>query len=136
VYFVPLALRAAHDVSVWSLAVAVKDISGKDLSGSRLRKVIGKEYACTLIEALLISALGLAVGMVWTGFRAPAYAGAAGLFVGIAFAGMLGLVVPIVIRRAKPDPAVGPERLVGVMVMAASVISFLVVSGWVVGAWR
>lgn len=136
VYFVPLALRAAHDVSVWSLAVAVKDISGKDLSGSRLRKVIGKEYVCTLIEALLISGLGLAVGMVWTGFRAPAYAGAAGLFVGIAFAGMLGLVVPIVIRRAKPDPAVGPERLVSVMVMAASVISFLVVSGWVVGAWR
>jgi Mg/Co/Ni transporter MgtE len=68
--------------------------------------------------------------------RTPAFAGAVGLFVAVAIAGMLGLGVPLLLRRARPGPAVGPGRLVGVLVMAVSLVSFLAVSGLLVRAWH
>ncbi|MHB8895761.1 MAG: magnesium transporter MgtE N-terminal domain-containing protein, partial [Candidatus Geothermincolia bacterium] len=55
VYFVPLALRATHDVSVWSLAAAVRDVRGTGMSSAALGRLLAREYAYTLAAAALIS---------------------------------------------------------------------------------
>lgn len=136
VYFVPLALRATHDVSVWSLAAAVHDIRDESVPASQLGRLLAREYLYTLAAATLISVLGFSVGLLWVRDRVPAVAGAVGLFAAIAIAGMLGLGVPLLLRRARPGPALGPGRLVTVGVMAASVASFLAVSGLLVKAWH
>lgn len=136
VYFVPLALRASHDVSVWSLAMSVSGVSREGLKGGRLARFFAREYLYALAAAVLVSGLGFLLGMVWTDSRASLLAGALGLLAGVALAGILGLVVPIVIRRVKLDPVIGPGRLVGVAVMAVSMLAFLVVSGLLVEVWR
>jgi magnesium transporter len=135
VYFVPLALRATHDVSVWSLAAAVSDIRERDVPARTLWRLLAREYLYTLVVACLISALGFAIALLWMKVGLTALAGALALFVAIAVAGMLGLAVPVVFRRARPGPAVGPSRLVSVIVMAISVVAFLAVSGLLVSAW-
>jgi magnesium transporter len=136
VYFVPLALRATHDVSIWSLAAAVRDVRGKGMTTSSLGKLLVREYVFTLVAAALISVLGYAIALIWVRVSVPALAGAVALFVAIAVAGMLGLAVPLMFRRARPGPAVGPGRLVSVAVMAVSLIVFLTVGGLLVGAWQ
>jgi magnesium transporter len=136
VYFVPLALRATHDVSIWSLAAAVHDIREASVPASKLGRLFAREYLYTLAAAALISVLGFSAGLLWVRERTPAFAGAVGLFVAVAIAGMLGLGVPLLLRRARPGPAVGPGRLVGVLVMAVSLVSFLAVSGLLVRAWH
>lgn len=136
VYFVPLALRAAHDVSIWSLAAAVHDIRDESVPASQLGRLLAREYLYTLAAATVISVLGFSAGLLWIRTRVPAVAGALGLFVAVAIAGILGLGVPLLLRRARPGPAVGPGRMVSIFVMAASVVSFLAVSGLLVKVWH
>ncbi|MFH1149894.1 MAG: magnesium transporter [Actinomycetota bacterium] len=135
VYFIPLALRASHDVSVWSLAETVGVLRAGEARGPVVRRMFAREYLYALSAALLISVLGFAAGMVWTGYSRSAVAASVGLFVGICAAGVLGALVPVVLSRVRTDPALAPGRLLGVLVMAASMVSFLVVSGLIVGAW-
>jgi len=61
-------------------------------------------------------------------------AAAIGLFVAIAVAGMLGLGLPLALKRARPGPAVGPGRMVVVLATAASLVCFLAVSDLLVRA--
>jgi len=129
VYFVPLALRAAHDVSVWSLRASVRDLRREVAAGGDGAGTIAREYLYTLAAAAVISVLGFSISVLWGVPLTPAIAGGAGLFVGIAIAGILGLLVPGLLRRARPEPAVAPGPLVGVIVMAVSAVAFLLVSG-------
>jgi len=136
VYFVPLALRASHDVSVWSLAMSVSNIPGEERAGSGFARFIAREYLYAIAAALLVSVLGFALAMAWTTSRVSLVAGAAGLFASIGLAGILGLLIPFLIKRAKLDPVLGPGRLLGVSVMAVSMLAFLAVSGLLVRAWH
>lgn len=136
IYFVPLVLRMAHDVSVWSMAAAVHDIRVETVIPSKVGKLLAREYAYTLAAAVLVSVLGFSVGMLWVKTRTPAIAGAVGLFVAVATTGMLGFAAPLLLLRARPGQSAVPGRLVGVLVMAASVLSFLAVSGFLVRAWQ
>ena len=136
VYFLPLALRASHDVSMWSLAMAVRDIKGEELGHLKKSRVLAREYLNALGAAGFISVTGLLLGLIWTGPTISALAAAVGLFIGITLAGILGIAVPISVRKSHPDPALGSGRILGLLVMAVSMISFLVVAGLMVGAWR
>lgn len=134
VYFVPLALRASHDVSVWSLAAAVSDVREGPVPGG-VARLLAREYAYTLAAALLISVLGVSAGLLWVREGLPVLAGGVGLFSAVAVAGMLGFAAPLVLRKASQGPSVVPGRLASVGVMAASMVTFLVVCGVMVGAW-
>ncbi len=136
VYFVPLALRASHDVSVWSLAMSVSTVQREDRTGSGFARFIAREYLYAIAAAVLVSILGLALAMTWTTSRVSLVAGGAGLFASIGLAGILGLLIPLLIKRAKLDPVLGPGRLLGVSVMAISMLAFLVVSGLLVRVWH
>jgi magnesium transporter len=136
VYFVPLALRASHDVSVWSLAMSVSDIPEEGLAGAGYARFIGREYLFSFTAAVIISVLGLSLCVIWTDSRVPLVAGASGVFAAVALAGILGLVVPIIIKRVRLDPVLAPGRLVGVSVMAVSMLAFLTVSALMVRAMR
>jgi magnesium transporter len=134
VYFVPLALRASHDVSVWSLAMSVS-AQREDRAGESLARFVAREYLYTIAAAVLVSVLGFALARVWTTSQISLVAGSAGLFASISLAGILGILVPLLIKRANLDPVLAPGRLLGVSVMAVSVLAFLVVSGLLVRAW-
>lgn len=135
VYFVPLALRAAHDVSTWSLASSVRDLRGEASGGELAGRALARESLYTVSVAAVITVLGLAVGILWTGGVEKAAAAAVGLFTAVTLAGMIGLLAPVLLRRARSEPAVIPGRLVGVTVMAVSMVAFLAVSGLLLRAW-
>jgi Mg2+ transporter MgtE len=129
VYFVPLALRASHDVSVWSVAASVRELKEREEGNGSSAGVVAREYLYTLAAAAVISLLGFSAGLIWTRNVNQALAGGVGLFVGVAIAGMLGLLVPEVMKRARPEPSVAPGRLAGVIVMAMSMVAFLGITG-------
>jgi magnesium transporter len=135
IYLVPLALRGAHDVSLWSVAVSVRDLKMASLRGENRGKVFVREYLLTMTAALLIGVFGFLAGIIWTKSGGPSLAGAVGLFVGIAVAGLFGFVLPLVISRFVSEPAAGQGRLVGITVMAISIVSFLLVSGLLNRVW-
>jgi Mg/Co/Ni transporter MgtE len=68
--------------------------------------------------------------MIWSSSRGPSLAGGIGLFVGITVAGVFGFMLPFLIRKFVSEPTAEYGRLVGIMVMAISIVSFLVVSGF------
>jgi Mg/Co/Ni transporter MgtE len=130
VYLVPLALRGVHDVSLWSVAVSVRDLRLVTLRGEKTVKVFAREYFLTLAAAFLIGVFGFVAGMIWSSSRGPSLAGGIGLFVGITVAGVFGFMLPFLIRKFVSEPTAEYGRLVGIMVMAISIVSFLVVSGF------
>ena len=134
-YLVPLALRGAHDVSVWSVAVSVRDLRLIPKRSEKIRKVFAREYLLTLAAAILIGLFGFIAGMIWTRSSGSSLACGIGLFVGILVAGLFGFMLPLAIRRFASEPVAGQGRLVGIMVMAISIVSFLIVSGLLNGVW-
>ncbi len=136
VYFVPLALRAPLDISLWSVSVTVKDIRGEERGGWQTLKLLAGEYVYTLLAAALIAVACISVGLLWTHSWATAIAGGLGVFVGVALAGVLGTAAPLLLRKARPDPAVGVSRVVAILVIAVSAVSFLVVGGLVAGGLK
>lgn len=134
VLFVPLALRSSHDVSFWSLAMSLREMPEGRTSRAGMGRFLAREYVYALAAAVLTSGLALALGRVWTGSESALLAGASGLFVGVSIAGLLGLLAPVLIRKARLDPAIAPGRLLGVSVMAVSMIFFLLTSNLVLKA--
>lgn len=116
--------------------MSVSDIPEEGLAGAGYARFIGREYLFSFTAAVIISVLGLSLSMIWTDSRVPLVAGATGVFAAVALAGILGLVVPIIIKRVRLDPVLGPGRLVGVSVMAVSMLAFLAVSGLIVRVMR
>jgi magnesium transporter len=135
VYLVPLALRGAHDVSLWSVAVSVRDFRLATLRGENKKKYFAREYLLTLTAALLIGTFGFVAGLIWSNSVGPSLVGGIALFVGITVAGLCGFVIPISFRKFIPESAAGFGRLVEIFVMAISIISFLVVSGLLIKVW-
>ena len=135
VYLVPLALRGAHDVSLWSVAVSVRDLRLVTLRREKTGKIFAREYLVTLAAALLISIFGFIAGVIWTNSRGASLAGGIGLFVGILVAGVFGFIIPLGVRRFASEPAPELGRLAGIMVMAVSIVSFLVISGLLNKVW-
>jgi Mg2+ transporter MgtE len=134
VLFVPLALRSSHDVSFWSLAMSLSEMPEGRTSRSGLGRFLAREYVYTIAAAMLTGGLALALGRIWTGSQPALVAGASGLFVGVSIAGLLGLMAPVLVRKARLDPAIAPGRLLGVAVIAVSMIFFLLTSNLVLKA--
>lgn len=133
VYFVPLALRASNDVSTWALAASVRGMGAGAPSWRLPGRALARESIFTLATAAAIAGAGLALGFIWSPDAQPAFAGAAGLFAGVTFAGMTGLLLPVLLAGFHADPAVLPGRVVGIIVMTVSTVVFLAVSGLLIG---
>lgn len=135
VYFIPLAMRTTHDVSVWSLASSAYGLTQESFSSVNWRETFRLEYVYTFIVACITAAITFFAGRVWTQNVSQGAAAAVGVFVAILLAGVLGIIIPAVLFQMSYGKIKSEGRVVRITVMATSMSAYLLIGYAVVRYW-
>jgi magnesium transporter len=131
--FMALVLGLGEAVAAQSLALTVQSLPSSRVRGKWLRAKLKKEaVTASLLGILAGSAVGLMVGVAWRDFPASFSIGGS-VFVSILVSGMLGVLVPVLLRVVRWDPkiAAGPITLAAADLF--TVTCYLVIAKLVLG---
>jgi magnesium transporter len=105
--------------------VAVRAIAERDLEGPLVRRAIRREALTAIINGSIIAWSAALVVLVW--FQIPAISLVIGLSMMLTFtwAGMIGILAPLSLRRLGADPAVASSVFVLTSIDMASFFVFL-----------
>lgn len=106
-YFIPLIPLMGGQVAIQGSTIMVRALAVGSIHKSRLRGFLGKQFVITLLLALCCSTAAAVLGGLLVQIGATLMV-AVGLAVGVAilFAGMLGMIFPLLFNAVGIDPAV------------------------------
>jgi magnesium transporter len=121
----PVVASMGGNVGNQTLAVAVRALASRDLSDANAWRYIVREAATGAAQGLMFG-LVLA-GVAWMWFHNEGLALAVGLAVviNLAMGGIVGIVVPLMLRRVGADPAVSSSVFVTFTTDALGFLAFL-----------
>ena len=125
--FIPVVMAMAGNAGIQSSAISVQGLVSGDIWGSDLLRRLGKEALVALLNGAVLAVV-MAVGVFFIGLGASS-PGALAITVGISLflvvilATVIGAAVPILLSRAKIDPALamGPFIMVTNDILALTV---------------
>jgi magnesium transporter len=121
----PIVASMGGNAGTQSLAVAVRAIASRDLTSANARRVIIRELATGIVNGLIFAVVMGLVAAVW--FQNVPLAGviALAMVINLAFAGLAGIAVPLVLRRFGADPAVASSVFVTTVTDVIGFFAFL-----------
>ena len=122
----PIVASMGGNAGTQSLAVAVRAIASRSLTGANSRRVIVRELAAGAVNGLIFAIVMGAVAGLW--FRDFDLAWVIGLamIVTLAAAGLSGILIPLGLRKMGADPAVASSVFVTTV---TDVVGFFVFLG-------
>ncbi|MBN2169101.1 MAG: magnesium transporter [Actinobacteria bacterium] len=131
VYFIPLAMRATNNVSVWSLASAVYGLTTETAFEINWKEIFQREYGYMIAVSSFTALVTFLVGRVWTQNLLQAFAAAAGIFMAVLLAGTLGIVIPVLLFQLSYGKIKSQGSLIKTAMMVVSISSYLLI-GWAI----
>ena len=104
--FIPLIGGTGGNVGVQSSAIVVQGLANNSLKHSQIIKQVLKESAVALINATMISLVVFIYNFFTLGDQDITLAVSASLFAVVIFASTFGTVVPMLLEKAKVNPAI------------------------------
>ncbi len=125
-FLMPVVAGVSGNCGSQSLAVAVRAIAERDLEGSMVMRAIRREAATALINGVLIAWSAALVSLIL--FRAPMISLVVGMAMTVTFtwAGLIGILAPLTLKRLGQDPAVSSSVFV---LTSIDMISFFIFLG-------
>ncbi|MEZ5937462.1 MAG: magnesium transporter [Hyphomonadaceae bacterium] len=108
----PVVAGLSGNAGSQAMAVAVRSIAERDLEGPLVARAVRREALTALANGLIIASLTALVAWLW--FHNPGLAlvaGAAMIF-NFTWAGLIGILAPLILKRLKLDPAVASSVFV------------------------
>ncbi|MGP3698770.1 magnesium transporter [Rhodobacter sp. NSM] len=125
----PIVASMGGNAGTQSLTVAVRALATRDLTGSNVARVIRREAIVGLVNGLIFA---LVMGLVsWFWFENPMLGlviGAA-MIVNLLVAGLAGILVPVVLQKARVDPALASGTFVTTVTDVVGFFAFLGLAG-------
>ncbi len=111
-FLMPVVVALGGSAGSQSLAVAVRAIAERDLEGQLARRAIRREALTALINGALIAVLAASVVLLW--FQDVRLSMVMLVAMGSTFmwAGLVGILAPLTLRRIGADPAVASSVFV------------------------
>lgn len=130
----PVIASMGGNAGTQALAVAVRAIAARELTGANAARMIVREALTGLSNGLLFALLLGGISFAW--FHIPMLAVAVALAVLINFtcAGLAGILVPLTLQRAGADPAVSSSVFVTFVTDLVGFFSFLGLASLIVFA--
>lgn len=124
-FLMPVVVALGGSAGSQSLAVAVRAIAERDLEGQLARRAIRREALTALINGALIALLAATVVLIW--FHDPRLSGVMLVAMGATFmwAGLVGILAPLTLRRIGADPAVASSVFVLTTIDLVGFFAFL-----------
>ncbi|MFO8007367.1 MAG: magnesium transporter [Candidatus Brocadiia bacterium] len=106
-FFIPLIPLMGGQVAIQGSTIVVRALALGDLERTRIARFLGRQFIITLLLALCCSAAAGVLGalIVSAGVRLMLAVGLA-VAIAIVFAGMLGMIFPLIFESIGIDPAV------------------------------
>ncbi|MDA9782939.1 magnesium transporter [Vicingaceae bacterium] len=113
--FIPLIAAMGGNVGVQSSAIIVQGLANNSLGFDNLFQRLGKELLVALVNGLVCSMLILIYTMIYKDNNALAGTVSVALVLVIAFAGLFGTFVPLMLDKYKIDPALATGPFITTM---------------------
>jgi magnesium transporter len=111
-FLMPVVAGLGGNAGSQALAVAVRAIAERDLEGQLVARAVRREALTAIINGLIIASIAALVVLVW--FRDPRLSFV--IFIAMAttftWAGLVGILAPLTIKRLGADPAVASSVFV------------------------
>ena len=111
VSFVPVVCGMSGNVSVQSSTIVVRGLAIGRIDTHNLKKIVLKELLVGVIIGSCCGIIGGAFGLVWHRSAILGLVIFISMFLTITYAAIMGLVLPLLFKRLKVDPAVASGAL-------------------------
>jgi magnesium transporter len=124
-FLMPVVAGLSGNAGSQALAVSVRAIAERDLEGPMVRRAIRREGLTALINGLIIAWSAALIVLAW--FQSLELSLVIGVSMTLTFcwAGMIGILAPLTLRRFGADPAVASSVFVLTSIDMASFFVFL-----------
>jgi magnesium transporter len=111
-FLMPVVAGLGGNAGSQALAVSVRAIAERDLEGALVARAIRREAFTAIINGVAIAAIAALVVFLW--FRDPRLSGLifAAMCITFTWAGLIGILAPLTLKRIGADPAVASSVFV------------------------
>lgn len=121
----PIVANMAGTASVQTMTVVVRQMALGELSFSDVKPLFKKEINIAILNGVIFGVLSAAVSLIWFNSPLISLAISFSMFISFLSAGILGASVPMILKKAKLDPAVASSVVVITLVDIIGFFSFL-----------
>ena len=129
----PIVASMGGNAATQTLAVTVRLLATKELMSENLSQIINKEFVVGLLNGLLFSSISAAFVYFWFyDFKLSILIGVS-MIINMLFAGLSGIIIPILLHKYKIDPAIASTVFVTTVTDVIGFLSFLGLASFILG---
>jgi len=121
----PIVANMAGTASVQTMTVVIRQIGLGEINFKDIRPILFKEMKMAVLNGLFFGLLSFGVAELWFGNYLISIAIGLSMFVSFVFAGVLGAIVPMLLKKVGFDPAIASSVVVITLVDIIGFFSFL-----------
>ncbi len=121
----PIVASMGGNAGTQSLAVAVRALATRDLTGANSLRFVWRESAVGVVNGLIFAVVMGLVAALWFGKFDLAWVIAIAMVINLAVAGLAGVLVPLGLKRFGADPAVASSVFVTTVTDIVGFLAFL-----------
>ena len=133
--YLPLIAAMGGNVGVQSSAIIVQGLANKTLGASNTFRKLGKEFFVALINGIVCSSLIFGYNMFFSDSFALTLSVSIALFSVIIFASIFGTFVPLILNKAKIDPALATGPFITTVNDIMGLFLYLMISRVIFGSF-
>jgi magnesium transporter len=111
-FLMPVVAGLGGNAGSQALAVAVRAIAERDLEGPLVLRAVRREAITAIVNGLLIASIASAVVFVWFSDVRLSLILMAAMTITFTWAGLVGILAPLTLKRVGADPAVASSVFV------------------------
>jgi Mg/Co/Ni transporter MgtE (contains CBS domain) len=131
--FIPLIGGTGGNVGVQSSAIVVQGLANNTLKHSHIIKQVFKESAVALINATIIGLIVFIYNYFTLGNQDITFAVSLSLFAVVIFASTFGTIVPMLLEKAKVNPAIATGPFIQITNDIIGMLIYMVTISMLVG---
>lgn len=125
----PIVASMGGNAGTQSMAVAVRAIATRDLTGSNAWRVVRREISAAFLNGLVFAVIIGIVGTIWFGNPMLGVVIGLAMIINLAVAGLAGVMLPIVLDKVGIDPALASGTFVTTVTDVVGFFAFLGLAG-------
>ena len=129
----PIVASMGGNAATQTLAVTVRFLATKELIADNLSKIINKEFVVGVLNGLLFSLISAAFVYFWFYDIKLSILIGVSMIINMLFAGLSGIIIPILLHKYKIDPAIASTVFVTTVTDVIGFLSFLGLASFILG---
>ena len=129
----PIVASMGGNAATQTLAVTIRLLATKELTTDNLFKIINKEFCIGFLNGLFFSIISALFVFFWFYDFKLSILIAVSMIINMIFAGLSGIIIPVILEKYKIDPAIASTVFVTTITDVIGFLSFLGLASFVLG---